>query len=64
MRDGTHSAPSNADFNVSLKERNSSQGVRDIADRERVGEASVLSLREMIDMPSNNAVVVFSKDGC
>ena len=62
MRGGVHNAPSNADFDASLKERNPTWGVRDIADLERVGEASGLSLREMIDMPSNNAVVVFSKD--
>ena len=62
MRGGVHNAPSNADFDASLKDRNPSWGVRDIADLERVGEAYGLGLREMIDMPSNNAVVVFSKD--
>ena len=62
MRGGLHNAPSNADFDASLKERNPSWGVRDIADLKRVGEASGLSLREIIEMPSNNAVIVFSKD--
>ena len=62
MRCGVHTAPSNADFDASLKARNPAWGVRDIADLQRVGEASGLSLREIIDMPSNNAVVVFSKD--
>ena len=61
MRGGVHNAPSNADFDASLKERNPSWGVRDIADLERIGDASGLCLREMIDMPSNNAIVVFSK---
>lgn len=60
-RGGVHNAPSNDDFDASLKARNPSWGVRDIADLERVGEASRLSLREMIEMPSNNAIVVFSK---
>ena len=62
MRDGLHNAPSNADFDASLKARNPSWGVRDIADLERIGIASGLSRREVIEMPSNNAIVVFSKD--
>ena len=62
MRDGTHSAPSNADFDASLKERNSSWGVRDLADLERVAETLKFSFRELIEMPSSNAVIVFSKD--
>ena len=61
MRGGVHNAASNADFDASLRARDPSWGVRDIADLERVGEASRLSLREMIEMPSNNAIVVFSK---
>ena len=62
MRDGLHNAPSNADFDAALKARNPSWGVRDIADLERIGIASGLSRREVIEMPSNNAIVVFSKD--
>ena len=62
MRGGVHTAPSNAEFDVSLKARNPSWGVRDLADLKRVGQASRLSFREMIDMPSNNAVIVFYKD--
>jgi hypothetical protein len=61
MRDGVHNAPSNAAFDSSLKARNPSWGVRDIADLERVGEASRLSLRETIEMPANNMSVVFSR---
>jgi cyclopropane fatty-acyl-phospholipid synthase-like methyltransferase len=60
MRRGAHNAPSNAAFDASLKARNPSWGVRDIADLERVGEASRLSLRETIEMPANNALVIFS----
>jgi len=61
MRDGAHNAPSNADFDASLKDRNPSWGVRDIAALERVGEASRLGLRETIEMPANNMSVVFVK---
>jgi SAM-dependent methyltransferase len=60
MRDGVHNAHSNATFDASLKARNPSWGVRDIADLERVGKASRLGLRETIKMPANNMVVVFS----
>ncbi|HZP18907.1 MAG TPA: DUF938 domain-containing protein [Bauldia sp.] len=63
MRDGGHTAPSNAAFDASLKARNPSWGVRDIADLERVGETSGLRLRETIPMPANNMSLVFSKGG-
>lgn len=62
MRDGVHNAPSNAAFDTSLKARNPSWGVRDIADIERVGAACGLRLREIIEMPANNLSVVFSSD--
>jgi hypothetical protein len=61
MRDGAHTAPSNAAFDASLKAHNPSWGVRDISDLERVAEASRLGLRETIEMPANNMSVVFSK---
>lgn len=60
MKDGLHNAPSNAAFDASLKARNPSWGLRDIADLERVGEASRLSLRQTIEMPANNTLLVFS----
>jgi predicted RNA-binding protein with PUA-like domain len=60
MRDGTHNAPSNAAFDAALKERNPSWGVRDIADLEQVAEAVRLNLRETIEMPANNMLLVFS----
>ena len=63
MRDGVHNAPSNAAFDVSLKARNPSWGLRDIADLERVGESFGLRLRETIEMPANNMSLVFWKSG-
>ena len=60
MRNGAHNAPSNAAFDASLKARNPSWGVRDMADLEKVGEAAGLSLRETIEMPTNNMLLVFS----
>ena len=63
IRDGVHNAPSNAAFDESLKMRNPSWGLRDIADLERVGESSGLSLHETIEMPANNMSLVFSNGG-
>ncbi len=63
MRDGVHNAPSNAAFDAALKQRDPTWGVRDIADLERVGIASGLSLRETIEMPANNTSLVFIKTG-
>lgn len=63
MRGGVHTAPSNAAFDASLKARDASWGVRDIADLERLGEASRLVLREVIEMPANNLSLVFSRAG-
>jgi SAM-dependent methyltransferase len=62
-RNGVHNAPSNAAFDESLKARNPSWGLRDIADLQRVGDASRLDLRETIEMPANNMSLVFSRGG-
>jgi SAM-dependent methyltransferase len=63
MRHGAHNAPSNAAFDATLKARNPAWGLRDIADLERVGEFSGLTLRETIEMPANNLSLVFSSLG-
>ena len=60
MRYGAHNSPSNAAFDTSLKARNPSWGLRDIADLERVAEALGLGLNETIEMPANNMSLVFS----
>ena len=59
MRNGEHNAPSNAAFDESLKSRNPSWGLRDIADLERVAAAAGFHLRETIEMPANNMSLVF-----
>lgn len=61
MRNGVHTAASNAAFDESLKARNPSWGLRDIADLERLAGAARLSLRETIEMPANNMSLVFSR---
>lgn len=63
MDHGEHNAPSNAAFDESLRARNPSWGLRDIADLERVAAASGLGLRETIEMPANNLSLVFCRGG-
>ena len=61
MHNGVHSAPSNADFDASLKARNPSWGLRDIADLQRLAAAAALRAGEMIRMPANNTLIVFHR---
>jgi len=60
MRGGAHTAPSNAVFDASLKARDPSWGVRDVAEVERAAMAQGLALSEIIEMPANNLSLVFA----
>lgn len=61
-RNGAHTAPSNADFDASLKARNPGWGVRDLdLDIAPLAAASGLALETVIDMPANNLSVVFGR---
>jgi len=59
-RNGMHNAPSNAAFDQSLRNQNPEWGVRDTADLKILGAAHGLRLAELIEMPANNAVLVFT----
>ena len=61
-RNGSHNAPSNAAFDTSLRAQNPEWGVRDTADLTELGAANGLRLAELIEMPSNNAVLVFERN--
>lgn len=61
MHNGVHNAPSNAAFDDSLRARNPSWGLRDIAELEHVAEASGLRLAETIELPANNKILVFRR---
>jgi cyclopropane fatty-acyl-phospholipid synthase-like methyltransferase len=61
MRDGRHTAPSNEAFDASLKARDPSWGVRDVADVENAARENGLQLREAVEMPANNLSLVFVK---
>jgi SAM-dependent methyltransferase len=60
-RDGRHTAPSNAIFDSSLRAGNAEWGIRDIADLETLAAGVGLKLREVVDMPANNFVLVFER---
>lgn len=60
-RSGRHTAPSNAEFDASLKHRNSDWGVRDIDDVADAARLNGLELAEIIDMPSNNLLLVWRR---
>ena len=59
-RNGKHTALSNAVFDASLRENNPDWGVRDIADLEKLASSCGLALREVVEMPANNLIVVFA----
>lgn len=60
-RKGHHTAPSNAEFDASLRARCPHWGVRDTADIEKLARVCGLALSEIVQMPSNNAMLVISK---
>ena len=59
MRDGRHTAPSNAQFDRQLKERDSRWGIRSVEDIVALGTHHGLQCTALIDMPANNLSVVF-----
>jgi SAM-dependent methyltransferase len=60
-RDGAHNAPSNAAFDDSLRSRNPEWGIRDTADLRLLAKANRLRLVELVEMPSNNAILIFER---
>jgi SAM-dependent methyltransferase len=62
-RDGQHNAPSNAAFDESLRQKNPQWGVRDTADLRKLAEVNGLHLAELVEMPSNNAILAFERAG-
>ena len=60
-REGKHTALSNAVFDTSLRESNPEWGVRDIADVEKLANSACLALRDVVEMPANNLILVFAR---
>jgi len=62
-RDGAHTAPSNADFDASLRARDARFGVRDLEDVEAAAADRGFGTDRVVEMPANNLVVVLRRRG-
>ena len=60
--DGRHTAPSNQDFDASLRARNVAWGIRDLADVADLAKRHNFKLVETIKMPANNLSVIFRRE--
>jgi SAM-dependent methyltransferase len=60
-RDGQHTAPTNAEFDASLRARNPQWGVRDLADVTALANDNGLTLIKTTEMPANNLVLAFER---
>ena len=61
MRQGVHTAPSNAAFHQSLEARNPTWGVRDLDVVAVEAGRQGLTLDRVVEMPANNLTVVFRR---
>lgn len=61
MRDGKHTAPSNAAFDATLRAENPQWGVRDVGDLCELAEGAGLSLAGISEMPANNLTLAFAR---
>jgi len=62
MREGVHTAPSNASFDASLRARNPEWGVRDLVELSALAVRHSLSAFQATPMPANNFVLTFTRD--
>lgn len=60
-RNRKHTASSNASFDLSLRDRNSEWGVRNLEDVIDVAQTQGLDLQEIVPMPANNFSVIFKR---
>jgi Protein of unknown function (DUF938) len=59
--DGRHTAPSNEDFDASLRARNAEWGIPDLGDVTDLAARHGFALTETVPMPANNLSVVFRR---
>jgi uncharacterized protein DUF938 len=60
-RDGAHTAPSNAEFDASLRARNAAWGVRDLTDVDGLARGHGFTLALTVAMPANNLSVIWRR---
>lgn len=58
---GEHTSDSNAEFDTWLKEKDTSYGIRDIADVQSVANANGFKLDKNLAMPANNFLNIFTR---
>ena len=63
LEDAVPAAPSNLQFDASLRARNPAWGIRRLDDVKQEAQRAGLALRERHAMPANNLVLVFSSSG-
>lgn len=61
-RDGAHTAPSNAAFDVDLRSRNADWGIRDLEAVANLAAEHGFDTPDVIAMPANNFSVVFRRE--
>ena len=61
MRDGRHTAPSNAAFDRFLRDQDPDWGVRDLAAVTAEAKANGLALDRVVEMPANNLSVILRR---
>jgi len=60
-RDGRHTSPGNAQFDLDLRARNPEWGLRDLEAVSDVAAAAGFDLAEIVGMPANNFSLVFKR---
>jgi len=60
--DDAHTAPSNAAFDLDLRRRDPSWGVRDLETVIEAARVQGLAFEERVEMPANNQTLVFRRD--
>ena len=60
-REGKHTAVSNAAFDSNLREGNPEWGVRDVEALEKLAGDAGLVLRQTVEMPANNLILIFEQ---
>jgi SAM-dependent methyltransferase len=61
-RAGRHTAPSNAAFDISLRDSDPEWGVRDVDDVAALAQHNGMKLTEIVDMPANNLILAFERN--
>lgn len=60
MREGKHTASSNAAFDAELRSANAEWGVRDTSDVAALAGRNGLRMVELVEMPANNLILIFA----